>query len=265
MEYLILFGLIVSVNSVISFFKSKRFSELINVLVCIPLICQGFMRDTTVMNGLITIVHLIIILISIIGNYGLIMWNEKVRKKNLPLILIFLVINTFIIIYTQKEIPILSISRHIPSYQVGQGAFVIFTILCRWLLATLIILFFAYILTTVNIRFVDRFFTKSNRLVLLNCEKIIASKINSYHIKGINNGREYYFNVRKDAFFYNFRNGCNAVLKAKYGVLGGVYITEMPECGNNKRTKYLRRFNNVFFYMRAICTVLCITLFFFLR
>ncbi len=265
MEYLSLFGAIVSVNSIISFFKSKRFSELINVFICIPIICQGFMYKDTVMNGLITIVHLIILLTSIVGNYGLIMWNEKVRKRNTPLLIIFTIINVFIIIYTQREIPLISLSRYIPHYELGQGAFMIFIIMCRWILIAIFVLLLAYMLTTVNIRFIDRFFTKSNTLILLNCEKIVASKINNYHIKGINNGKEYYFNVRKDAFFYNFRNGCNAVLKARYGILGGIYITNMPECGENRKEKYLKRFNNFFFILRAIFTLLCITVFFMVK
>lgn len=207
-------------------------------LWCIPTVGMAYFAPSDLqINGLIVVISAAMIIITAYSLWGIKAWYVHGRKKKYVFLAILFAINYSVIEYYFYQcvslgyIKYLNISTDIPFIAA---------------LTVILSIYVAVIMCKVSITAIDKYFSKKETFVLIQCRPVAKDSHSEarcnrkYAIKGVQNGKEYVFNMTRKAFFM-LKSEKSLVMEARLGILGGVYVTSKLYKDDDRRKKRIHR------------------------
>lgn len=211
---------------------------LINWLWCVPTVGMAyFVPSNLQINGLIVVISTVMIIITAYSLWGIKAWYVDGRKKKYVFWAVLYAINYAVIEYYFYQcvilgyVDFLNISADIPFI----AAITVVTSI-----------YVAVIMCRVIITAIDKYFSKKETFVLIQCRPVAknghgeAGWNRKYSIKGVQNGKEYVFNMTRKAYFM-LKSEKSLVMEARLGIFGGVYVTSNLYKDDDRRKKRFQR------------------------
>lgn len=227
---------------------------------CIPLLLQVMEKTKPKeVNGLVTLLSLIMIGISIFPLFRVKIWNTK--KRNVITLMegtmfIFMMLQTGYCIFQLPQLNFLH--GFLWEYKPGSGNFTLFVIVIKiWLLLTGMS-FLSIWMTKAWIGAVDRFFSKKEEFTILRCRAFPLRILRRfYYLEGIHNGVTMHFQMISPMYFI-LKGQKTITLSLTRGCLGGLYCTKIPPYEVPKRKmkrKWIRKGIGFLFWIFASIVV----------
>lgn len=207
-------------------------------LWCIPIVGMTyFSPDNMQINGLIVLLSTVMAIITAYSLWGVKAWYVQTRKKKYVLCAVLFAINYTVIEYYFYQciglgyIDFLNINTEIPFMAI----------------ATVVIsIYVALIMYRVTITAIDKYFSKKETFALIQCHPVARDRNRGtgfnrkYSIKGVQNGKEYIFNMTRKTYFM-LKCEKSLVMEVRHGVLGGIYVTRDLYRADDRRKKRINR------------------------
>ena len=238
MKYLGLFTLFIVYFILDCFIVNKRIYWLVSLIWTIPIFGLVFnFENVSEINGLIILICFFMIFISSKSIWGILIWNTKDRKLNYYVFIFIYFIVFVLTYYTFNESMNIGYIPNIP-YISSISSKSLKNIINILIWGNISIFF-----TFPFYNFIDKTIGKSEDLIIICCRSyginlFYGTIFSRYYIEGINNGRQYRFELTKRQYII-IRNERILELKLKKGILGGVYIFTNP-CPNFENRAYRR-------------------------
>lgn len=207
-------------------------------LWCIPTVGMAYFAPSDLqINGLVVVISAAMVIITAYSLLGIKAWYVHGRKKKYFFGAVLFAINYTVIEYYFYQcislgyIKYLNVSTDIPLLAA---------------LTVVISIYVAVIMCKVIITAIDKYFSKKETFVLIQCRPVAKDRNGEiwwnrkYAIKGVQNGKEYVFNMTRKAFFM-LKSEKSLVMEARLGILGGVYVTSKLYKDDDRRKKRINR------------------------
>ncbi|MCQ4725952.1 hypothetical protein NE664_04645 [Anaerotignum faecicola] len=255
----------IGIISVIQFFfaliaatVTGRREWLITLFWCIPTFMMAYtVNDGMVINGLVIVISFYMFFITAYSLWGIKLWHTGERKNKKRVIITLLCINFVVCSYCiyqcitlgyfGKSLEALNkAQRTVVSIIAGAGE--------------------GAVMLPVSVTALDRFFSKKENFVLIHCSPLRQGRKNNvqfggrFAIKGVQNGKEYIFNMTRKAFLL-LKKREHFIMEARRGILGGVYVQGDLYKNENRRNKRINRVlirSGIFVFISAAVVILFI-------
>ncbi|MGE4215062.1 MAG: hypothetical protein AB7E42_09875 [Anaerotignaceae bacterium] len=205
---------------------------------CVPIVGMSYFAPSDLqINGLIVVISTVMVIITAYSLWGIKAWYVQGRKKKYVLWTVLFAINYAVIEYYFYQciclgyINFLNVNKDIPFMA-------IVTVVAS--------MYVAVIMCKVIITAIDKYFSKKETFVLIQCRPVARDRNSGagwnrkYAIKGVQNGKEYLFNMTRKAYFM-LKSEKSLVMEARLGILGGVYVTSNLYKDDDRRKKRINR------------------------
>lgn len=203
-------------------------------LWCIPIVGMAyFIPEDAQINGLIVLISGIMVVLTVFTLWGVKAWYVEGRKKNYVLWVILFAINYVIIEYYFYQcislgyLKFLNVTTRVPFIAI---------------IMSTVNIYIAVIMCRVIITALDKYFSKKEKFVLIQCRPMFRGKDGGsrYAIKGVQNGREYVFHMTRKAYFM-VKSERSLVMEVRQGILGGIYVTSDLYKDDDRRRRRIHR------------------------
>lgn len=189
-------------------------------------------------NGLMVLICIVMFLVCRRALLDVKMWNTKLRKRHSIIFGMLYAILFAMFLYAFAEAQIQGYMLNVQGWKSDRGN------IWTMLLTLTPMLVVNWIFTQMVFTALERVYCKKKELTLLSCQFYIASESGvekgigkGYFLEGIQNGMTYHFRMTRRTF-YMLQKEPILRLKAKVGLFGGYYITELD---NSQYLKRIRR------------------------
>ena len=207
-------------------------------LWCTPNVGMAYFAPSNLeINGLIVVISAVMIIITAYSLWGIKVWYVLGRKKKYVFSSVLFAINYAVIEYYFYQcislgyIEFLKITTDIPFIAS---------------ITVVLSIYVAVIMCRVIITAIDKYFSKRQNFVLIQCHPVGKDRHSKagwnrkYAIKGVQNGKEYVFNMTRKAFFM-LKPEKTLVMESRIGIFGGVYVTNNLYKNDDRRKKRINK------------------------
>ncbi|KXL54278.1 hypothetical protein CLNEO_05090 [Anaerotignum neopropionicum] len=222
-------------------FTSATSGRLGWIAICIwliPILAMTITYEGDIsINGLMVIICILMFWVCRRGLVDVKMWNTKVRKRHSIIFAMVYIIVFIMFLYSFAQAQLYGYILNVQGWKSDHGS------VWTMLLTITPMLALNWIFTQMVFTAMDRLYCKKKELTLLSCQFYIASESGvekgigkGYFLEGIQNGITYHFRMTRRTYFM-LQQESILNLKAKIGVFGGLYITQLDAAEFLKRIR----------------------------
>ncbi len=215
----------------------------------------NFQEDMQI-NGLMALLCILLFLLCRRGMSEILLWNVRTRKKSHIRFCILYICLLLPLIYVFAQAQIQGYLLDIQGWNLASYNTV------RMGIGLLVLCLMNIGYTRMAETAIDRMYGKKQELRLLQCHSYITSEAGSasgihsgYYLEGIQNGITYYFRMTRHMFFM-LRGEPKLILQVRRGLLGGLYVTQQPNCQWLSRIEKMKKREEWYALFGGILTLL---------